>query len=766
MVSVRQKSHGRFGCAAIAWSLVSVGCPWVLGDSEVGQYLPLAGTARLVQRHGDSAEFPWDVCEIGPGSVMNVAVGETGLEFAGGQIILVMPNATEAGVVFSYDTGRGPLNVAAGKADWIAELESVEFDQVSGLIELAGDLFLPNGPDGREPAGALAIRGRLELPGAAQAPARANRNNEIAAAGDGIGPDVIVAELQSVNTYQQVDGISAYAVGTTSCNLGDVPIGWVASTADHPVISQSIYRLKSGRFEHIGVGWLKHGFSALAQDLCGDCISPGTNQLLGVMCSDPYSASLNGQQSFLSMRSEVNPHNGSFPFPPAGNPEWSGTVARRIQIDNADVDPAQNAGALYFAEGHYVSADDALAGNGNNNASYRRLLFVANNGLFVASPHMTTQRELPAIRAWKQNDPTVVEQEIQVPDDGLFLLSGKASDTGTGLWEYEYAVYNLNSDRAGGWFRVPLPLGAVVTDVGFHDVNYHSGEVWDSTDWTWEVTDSSITWTTVNYFDNPNGNAIRWGTLYNFRFKVNVEPSATSVTLGLFKPGLPTSLQTELIGPTLAIIDCNNNGIADSTDIAEGTSVDCEPNDVPDECEPDCNENGVADPCDLSSGTSADCNLNSVPDECEPDCDGDGIPDDCEPIPDADFDGVDDCFDACPDNTPPGWCLCPDVGECCFDTGFCLPDFPRDFCFELGGTPECVSPPCRDGCMIGDANSDGDLDLADVGGLQNCFSGDSTQPGYVPPSDTCRLAYDFDDDGDVDLADFLAYADLLVESGP
>ncbi|UCC29969.1 MAG: exo-alpha-sialidase [Phycisphaerales bacterium] len=84
--------------------------------------------------------------------------------------------------------------------------------------------------------------------------------------------------------------------------------------------------------------------------------------------------------------------------------------------------------------------------------------------------------------------------------------------------------------------------------------------------------------------------------------------------------------------------DCNDNGIADTIDIAEGTSTDCNENLTPDECEPDedCNANGVQDICDIAGVTSEDCNLNGVPDSCDiaagtsPDINGDGVPDECE----------------------------------------------------------------------------------------------------------------------------------------
>ena len=50
--------------------------------------------------------------------------------------------------------------------------------------------------------------------------------------------------------------------------------------------------------------------------------------------------------------------------------------------------------------------------------------------------------------------------------------------------------------------------------------------------------------------------------------------------------------------------DLNENGVADSCDIAAGTSEDCTGNGVPDESEPDCNNNGVADSCDIFAGSS------------------------------------------------------------------------------------------------------------------------------------------------------------------
>ncbi|MDY7109093.1 MAG: C1 family peptidase, partial [Planctomycetota bacterium] len=58
----------------------------------------------------------------------------------------------------------------------------------------------------------------------------------------------------------------------------------------------------------------------------------------------------------------------------------------------------------------------------------------------------------------------------------------------------------------------------------------------------------------------------------------------------------------------------------------------------------DCNENGVPDDCDIADGTSGDCNGNGIPDECDiadgtsQDEDGNGIPDECVCLGDLDGD--------------------------------------------------------------------------------------------------------------------------------
>ena len=73
-------------------------------------------------------------------------------------------------------------------------------------------------------------------------------------------------------------------------------------------------------------------------------------------------------------------------------------------------------------------------------------------------------------------------------------------------------------------------------------------------------------------------------------------------------------------------VDCDNNGVPDSYEIALNPSLDADLNGVLDSCrgggsftwEDDCNGNGVHDSWDISGGQSTDWNADGRPDECTP----------------------------------------------------------------------------------------------------------------------------------------------------
>jgi hypothetical protein len=183
------------------------------------------------------------------------------------------------------------------------------------------------------------------------------------------GPDVIVGALIDTQNWGTSGGMTAYSVGTESCNIGNQNLTWIANNNLHPVIAQNLYRLKNGRFEQLGMSWLKNGFYALSLQQCGSCPIGSNGTSLNVGCSDPYGAGLNGSQGNLSPRYEVNPVTGNFPYPGVIPPNPDPILGQRIQAQVNDMNPAMNAGAQYFVEGHYIHPEDAAANNRNNNAS-------------------------------------------------------------------------------------------------------------------------------------------------------------------------------------------------------------------------------------------------------------------------------------------------------------------------------------------------------------------------------------------------------------
>jgi hypothetical protein len=237
-----------------------------------------------------------------------------------------------------------------------------------------------------------------------------------------------------------------------------------------------------------------------------------------------------------------------------------------------------------------VTPDDSNAQNQNNNASYRQMT-MSGGGEFTGGVTGTTQREKPAIRAWKINDPSVVEVDLATPEatnaggdtTGLAILSADATDLGGGVWHYEYALYNMNSDRSFSSFAVPSSPGLVVTNIGFRDVPYHSGDGFnsspttpvnfDGTDWAQSSNGSVVSWTMVPATPLGNSNALRWGTMYNFRFDANSPPTTGSITLGLFKAvgGQPDfMLANGTVVPSeleTCPADVNGNGNVDISDL-------------------------------------------------------------------------------------------------------------------------------------------------------------------------------------------------------
>ncbi len=378
------------------------------------------------------------------------------------------------------------------------------------------------------------------------------------------GPDVIVGDIEDVDQQGSNATQVGLAIGTDSCNNGDQPIDWFQlPDNDHPLVPQNLYRMSGGvnndtRFEQIGQSWMKHTFFALEDFVCGTCNTSGcaTGSHLCPGCSDPYTSGLNGDQNSIGSRAWVNPFTGSFPS--TAN-EHSGHnhdgVSHRILVNMTDLNTAQNPGATYFGEAAYITPHEYTwcqshpdQCNMFNNFSYRKFTVSGGPTNFNFTPVSNTVRMQPAVQFWAGTGATVNPIEPDPGNDGVWFMGYKVTNPSAGVWHYEYALFNMNLDRGIQSFSVALNAGVNISNIGFHAPPQHPGWAHDGTQgdagyssvpWTATQAPDSITWNSETFAQNQNANAIRWGTLYNFRFDADQPPQTVNATVGYFKTGSP-----------------------------------------------------------------------------------------------------------------------------------------------------------------------------------------------------------------------------------
>ncbi|MGI9172945.1 MAG: dockerin type I domain-containing protein [Chthoniobacterales bacterium] len=459
------------------------------------------------------------------------------------------------GAQYQYDAATRALRIEGGRLLISEELAKTlgrpaEAGAVAGGISIAGVM---------SPIEVTTyVNGQLT---SASLPRQQRNGSETPSA----GPDIIVGDMTGFQQFGSASGQVGLATGATSCNNGDQDYDFFQlPNTDHSVISQNLYRMSGGatndqRMEQIGQSWVKHTFGADQNDACGfGCNAYPNATKLGVGCSDPYLASQNGFQGntnsgALGSRAWVNPFTGSFPASPRPENHNGHThtgTSHRILVNATDLDTTMNAGATYFLEVQYDSPQEYAwcmthAGQCNmfNNASYRQYT-VAGTTSFSFSPVAPTVRMTPATGAWTGATSSTVEPAPGT--DGRAYVVYKVTGPVNGLWHYEYAIHNQNLDRAVQSFSVPLGCGINVSNIGFHAPPNHpgfpnDGTVGDAgfsnTPWISNQTPSDLTWTTETFAQNSNANAIRFGTLYNFRFDSDRPPTTTSATVGFFKTG-------------------------------------------------------------------------------------------------------------------------------------------------------------------------------------------------------------------------------------
>ncbi|MDF1809011.1 MAG: hypothetical protein P1U42_04880 [Phycisphaerales bacterium] len=354
------------------------------------------------------------------------------------------------------------------------------------------------------------------------------------------GPDLICSEIGAATTFGSADGKIAYSFATTVCNIGDSELPWDANTNEHPLISQTMYRLKDGQIQQIGIGFVRHTTFPLAGNACGLGCSPAGFTALGAGCSDTSGSSINGSQSLMGPRSEVDPFSGVYPYPFTSINQTGNAIYKRLQIDIADVsDPS----ALYFVETQLITSAEETPETRANNASYRQVVF--SPGAANATVVGPTYAQKAAIYAWRDHgngigmlDSSVTIRSATIPNDGIIHVGSKATDLDNGTWRYDYAVHNQNANNAILSLVAPgAGFFDNVTEISFSDVEYHDDVdgLIDGSDILGFESNYNVFWKTND--SDEFQNVIRWGTTYNFSFEVNNEPEVFRVILEYDIPG-------------------------------------------------------------------------------------------------------------------------------------------------------------------------------------------------------------------------------------
>ena len=361
-----------------------------------------------------------------------------------------------------------------------------------------------------------------------------------------------ILEAGREGTYP--NGISGLSMATTSCNKGNVDVPWEAPMAEnHPGIPMQLYREKSAgaytTFEMIGQSDMKHGFFALSSSQCDPCQHPSDGSFLGVGCSDTYGTGNNADRNWLAPRDEWNPYVGTWECTGShfagGLPDCvrrhgsagHDDVEHRLQVADSELGDASS---TYYYEAMYVVPGEMFK---MDNCGSRRCTMTWDGfgWNFVTPSSNNALVEGPAILRWEHDLATWTQIGT---DDGYVILAAKSTPLGGGLYHYEYALYNWDSDRRIRSISIPIDSASQITNVGFHDADYDPAN-----DWQAIQENGDLVFSTSTFAEDPDANAVMFQWLFNFRFDADAPPNQVDATLGVFKPGDPDQVFAETMAP-------------------------------------------------------------------------------------------------------------------------------------------------------------------------------------------------------------------------
>lgn len=308
----------------------------------------------------------------------------------------------------------------------------------------------------------------------------------------------------------------------------------------HPFLIWNLYRVDGdGRLEQIAASGLKHAFFSTNTN----CPCAGGN-ILWTDCEDTYSAANNDSASHLAPRSEIVPAAGlwgrchSF-FDPdciGEQTQDSGLDSHlnRLNVLEADIDPAGNPDATYIMEAWYVVRDNSdifgAMGWREFEASWNGSIWSAGlTGDFVQDPYIDTWVDPESAAPGEMN------ATADTPH-GRIKVAVRTEDLGGGRWRYDYAVANFDFMQA--FVRGEAPDSRIDPNIGLIEVRVPAADNVDiddiesaradrtgGQDWIGIHQGGAVAWR------NPGDTPLDWGLLFRFSLTADTAPAPATMTL-------------------------------------------------------------------------------------------------------------------------------------------------------------------------------------------------------------------------------------------
>lgn len=379
------------------------------------------------------------------------------------------------------------------------------------------------------------------------------------------------------------------------CNPGSINIEWRAPMLpDHPKFGFLVARLDGDRLMQISDwSYCKHAFFALSSpSVCGGTCQSTNGSQLGVSCSDIYSNSNNGNRTYLGPPAEIDPWLGTWTplgsYFDVGDPQTGmgpadgvrsliptgfDAVKNRVTIREQDLVGANN-GSLFF-QIHVIHEGEPLSNRGNNTMS--RPFNLSWSGSSWSASTTGTRSQGTILQRWPGS---TSDTGTNGNDDGRFEVAVKVTGPVNGRWHYEYAVLNIDNNRGGAAFRLPICPSGTVVNLGSRDIDTDP-----LNDWVATVGNGEIVWNAGN--NNPHN----WNQLFNFWFDSDVAPIAGDATIDAarFGPGaLSFTVPTQVPGlqPTVDLgagcgtptLELRGNGVPSAGNAAFAIDIYGAPN--------------------------------------------------------------------------------------------------------------------------------------------------------------------------------------------